>query len=419
MSSVVEVNLTGSISQKMNPAFRPLVSNKDRIQVLVGGASSSKSFSTAQKLLYKVMAEDGHKVLVVRKVAATLRHSCFDLLLAIMADWNMRALFKIMQTDLSMKCLVNGNEILFTGLDDVERLKSIHGVTDIWIEEASEITEADFNQLDLRLRGETKHKKQITLTLNPISAQHWIKKRFWDRQEDSALTHHSTYKDNRHIDADTIRRLEGITDPYFRDVYVLGKWGIFANAVFTNYVIEDFPYGEDDLENVSQGMDFGYAHASALERVGFRDGELYVFDELYGKGWTNRDFIRYMGEYFGDKAFQWPITADSAEPDRIEEWYREGYTGVTPAKKGAGSLRFGIDYLCNRRIHIHATRCPHFIAEIQQFKRREDKDGNAIDQFVELNDDTIAAVRYATEYIWSNAGSTWAPSEYSASDLGL
>ncbi|MGE9253206.1 hypothetical protein ACQKHR_26380, partial [Escherichia coli] len=63
----------------------------------------------------------------------------------------------------------------------------------------------------------------------------------------------------------------GITDPYYKRVYVEGDWGIFSNGVFHDYVIEDFEYGEDDLEAVSNGMDFGFAHASVLERVGFRD----------------------------------------------------------------------------------------------------------------------------------------------------
>lgn len=414
----ITVDLRRAISQDVNPAFQPLVWDQHRKQILVGGASSSKSYSTAQKIIYKSVAEPGHKILVVRRVAATLRHSVFDQLMRIVTRWNLGPIFRANATDLTIRCLANENVILFAGLDDVEKLKSIEGITDIWIEEASEVSEADFNQLDLRVRGETKYKKQLTLTLNPISTQHWIKKRFFDHVEQDTICHRSTYLDNLRLDADTKANLAAITDPYFKKVYVEGDWGTYGNVVFSNYVIEDFPYQEADLENVCQGMDFGFAHASAIVRAGFRDGELYVFDELYGKGWTNSDFIAYCLERWPDSR-GWPLTADSAEPDRIEEWRREGFVYIDPAKKGAGSLRYGIDYLVNRRIHIHATRCQNLAREIAAFKRREGRDGEAIDAFLEVNDDTIAALRYATEYIWSGQGGVYQPAGYALDDLGL
>ena len=162
---------------------------------------------------------------MVRKVAKTLRHSVFDLMISIINDCNMNGIFSYNRSEFLITCKINGNQIICTGLDDVEKLKSIHGITDIWVEEASEISESDFNQLDLRLRGETLHKKTITLTLNPISIKHWIKKRFFDRKENDCITHHSTYLNNEHLDEDTIKRLEQITDKYFYDVYdiVTGK----------------------------------------------------------------------------------------------------------------------------------------------------------------------------------------------------
>jgi len=402
------------IHDAVNPRFQELLSDNHRLRVLKGGAASGKSYDVAIEVLFKMLSQPGHRYLVVRKVAKTIRHSVYDLLVAIISSWRMTELFRFHQTDMMITCIVNGNVLLCAGLDDVEKLKSIHGITDIWIEEASEISETDFNQLNLRLRGETKYKKQITLTLNPISALHWIKGRFFDRHEPDTLTHHSTYKDNRFLDSDTITMLEGITDPYFRSVYVDGEWGVLGNTVFTNFVIEEFDAVE--LENVCNGMDFGWAHANALERIGFYDGELYSFDEVYGKGWTNPDFIRESAEYFGSELREWPITADSANPDKIEEWRREGYM-VDPAKKGSGSLTYGVDYLSSMRWHIHATKCPALAKEVPVFKRREDKDGNVMDAFVEINDDAIAACRYATEYIWGEPHMRIP--EWAASDLGL
>ena len=423
------IDLRG-FGKKINTHFIPLFKDKSRIQVLVGGASSSKSYSTGQKYIYKCIREKGHKILVVRKVAKTLRHSVFDLMIAIINDSNMQGLFKYNRSEFLITCIANGNEIICTGLDDVEKLKSIHGITDIWIEEASEISESDFNQLDLRLRGETLHKKTITLTLNPISIKHWIKKRFFDRKENDCITHHSTYKNNEHLDEDTKKRLAQITDPYFRSVYVLGEWGVYGNVVFSNYEIinEDFPYTEDDLENVFQGLDFGFVHAQAIERAGFKQNHkdnskiaLYCFDELHLKGRTNSQFIEDAKEYFGNKLYEMNMTADSANPDKIEEWNQNGFK-VEAAKKGSGSLRFGIEYLAGMKIYINGNKCPQLSSEITSFKRKEDKDGNATEDYVEINDDGIAALRYGSEYIWSNQQSSFydgSDEGWSLSDLGL
>jgi phage terminase large subunit len=422
------IDLRG-FGKKINTHFIPLFKDKSRIQVLVGGASSSKSYSTGQKYIYRCIREKGHKVLVVRKVAKTLRHSVFDLMVSIINDSNMRELFKYNSSELLITCLANGNQIIFTGLDDVEKLKSIHGITDIWVEEASEISESDFNQLDLRLRGETLYKKTITLTLNPISIKHWIKKRFFDRKENDCVTHHSTYLHNEHLDEDTKKRLEQITDKYFRDVYVLGQWGVYGNVVFTNYEIinENFPYIEDNLENVFQGLDFGYVHAQAIERAGFQQDHnnekeiaLYVFDELHEKNRTNAQFIEDAENYFGDKLYEMYMTADSANPDKIKEWNEKGYK-VEPAKKGDGSLRFGIEYLAGIKVYIDGNKCPEIASEIASFKRKEDKDGNVTEDYVEINDDGIAALRYGSEYIWSNVNQVFDSSGegWSLSDLGL
>jgi phage terminase large subunit len=430
VTSQPTIDLRG-FSNKINKSFIPLFKDKSRIQVLVGGASSSKSYSTGQKIIYKILRSEPNtrKILVVRKVAKTVRHSVFDLMIAILNDSaNLLKAFKVNKTDLQITCIANGNTIIFTGLDDVEKLKSIHGITDIWIEEASEITESDFNQLDLRLRGETKYKKQITLTLNPISIKHWIKKRFFDRKENDCITHRSTYKDNEHLDKDTIQRLEQITDKYFYTVYVLGEWGVYGNVVFSNYEICDFDYTEDDLENVFNGMDFGYVHAQVIERAGFHEDmndpehkiALYVFDELYEKNKTNEQFIEDAIDHFGDDLYSWQITADSAYPAYIAQWQEKGFR-VEGSKKGKDSVKFGIEYLTGMKIYIHRTKCAKLAEEIPSFKRREDKDGEVTEDFVSVFDDGIAALRYGSEYIWSNQGMylDYSDNGISASDLGL
>lgn len=401
----------------VNENFYPLLFDENRLEVLVGGASSGKSYFVAQKIIYKTVAEKGHRYLVCRKVKKDVRHSCYDLLKATIHNFGLDDLFLYNDTETIIKCRLNNNDIIGVGLDDVDKLKSFHDPTDFWLEEADQATERDLNQLLLRLRGDTSFVKQGILTMNPIWAGHWIKKRFFDRTEKNCITNRSTYKTNRFLDKQTIRQLEDVADPYFKQVYVNGDWGVYGNVVFTNYTIETFDYTAEDLENVVTGMDFGYSHASAIIRCGFKDGELYVFDELYGKNWTNSDFIENATEYFGTDGIFMRITADSAEPDRIEEWNKAGWR-VYPAKKGAGTLKFGIDYLCRQRIHIHEKRCANLAKEIQTFHRREDRNGEATEDFVEVNDDCIAALRYATEQLWNDTGGGFI-SEYDISELGL
>jgi len=413
------VNLTGFISQKMNPIFRPLVADRTPLQVLVGGANSSKSYSYAQKVIYHTLTEKYSRYLALRKVKKDVKHSVYDTLREVIVNSNLEGLFKYNDTESNITCKINNNDILGVGLDDVNKLKSFNNPTGFWAEEADQMIPDDIQQLELRLRGPQGCLLQGGLTFNPISAQHWIKLKYFNNKLPNVLTHHSTYKDNIFLTDAIIKRMEAITDPYYYKVYVLGEWGIFSNGVFSNYIIEDFDYTEDDLENVSNGVDFGFAHASSLERCGFKDGELYFFDETYGKGWVNKDFMDAIVNQYGDVVYSWPITADSAEPDRIEEFRRSGFRNINEAKKGPGSLKYGVDYLVSKKIHIHASKCPNLAREIQLFKRRVDKDGNAIDAFVEINDDCIAAARYATEYIWSNTGMVYYEPTYSLGDLGL
>ena len=379
---------------EMNKAFASFLGNRSRYEIFYGGAGSGKSVFIAQRLLMRTLGEPGHKTLVVRKVAKTNRHSTFALIVGIISSWKVTALFKINKSDMEILCEGNGNQIIFAGLDDVEKLKSIAGITDIWVEEASEITQEDFQQLDLRLRGKSPWAHQITLTFNPVSALSWLKPFFFDTQRDNCVIHKSTYKDNRFLDDEYKKVIEDLKnqDHTYYQIYGLGEWGVLGNLVFHNYVFEDIPYKEEDFDAVYQGLDFGFNHPSALVRVGFKDEELYVFDELYEKGLTNAELIQEVGKII-DKRKQ--ITADSAEPARIKEFRQAGYN-VVPSVKGTGSVKDGIDWLKRHKIHI-SKKCPNLLAEMQQYSYKKDKDGNVLDEPIEFKDDAIAALRYAIE----------------------
>lgn len=219
-----------------NEKFARMIFDKHRYLVFKGGGGSGKSIYTGRHILERCTSEPGHRWLVVRKVGRTLRESCFEQLRSQAYEHYADSVDFIPRGksgDMYIR-LTNGSEIIFSGLDDVEKLKSIYDITGIWIEEASELDEADFNQLDIRLRTEFKYHLQLILTFNPISITHWLKRRFFDKRDPQATVHESTYKDNRFLRPEAIRVLEGFkdTDPYYYMVYCLGQWGVTGKTVF-------------------------------------------------------------------------------------------------------------------------------------------------------------------------------------------
>ena len=266
------------LGRETNPAFLPLFFDEHRYLVLCGGGGSGKSIFAGRKVLERVTAERGHRWLVCRKVARTLRDSCFAQLRGQLAEHYPKSGVKI-NTSYMRMTFPNGSVILFAGLDDVEKLKSIYDITGIWVEEASEITEADFNQLDIRLRGETKYYKQIILSFNPISITHWLKRRFFDTPDERATTHRSTYKDNRFLDEEAIRTLEAFkdTDPYYYQVYCLGEWGVTGRTVFDGQAVSE------RLSRIPQPVKRGFwdysEDMSEVEWTEDKDGPVQIFRE--------------------------------------------------------------------------------------------------------------------------------------------
>ena len=226
------------LSESSNSSFMPLFLDEHRYLILKGGGGSGKSIFAGRKVLERCIRESGHRFLVCRKVARTLRESCFRQLCGQLAEQYPTEKVKINKSDMGIS-FQNGSEIIFNGLDDVEKLKSIYHITGIWVEEASEISESDFNQLDIRLRGETREYQQIILTFNPVSIRHWLKRRFFDRTDERARTHESTYLDNRFLDANAVQTLQGFaeTDEYYYQVYCLGMWGVSGKTVFDGKAI--------------------------------------------------------------------------------------------------------------------------------------------------------------------------------------
>jgi len=277
------------VRQPRNLSHKPFFEDKARWLVSYGGAGSSKSYSTAQKILLdRIMQEEGHRYLVVRKVAKTLRVSVFQLFKDIIVQLDEYDNFKINKTDMTIEYIPNGSQLLFFGLDDIEKLKSIQGITSIWIEEASECEQGDILELNRRLRGYTPYYKQIILTFNPISHLHWLKAHFFDNEATKASIYKTTYLDNKFIDDEYKEQIEDIKnyDLQQYNIYALGEWGVLN----TNIIYHNFSFTKhttqltiNDFEVLHCGVDFNVGGCVCVI-CGILDNKVYVVD-----GWSVYD----------------------------------------------------------------------------------------------------------------------------------
>lgn len=224
----------------VNDAYIPFLDSQERIQIFYGGSSSGKSFFLSQRCIMDVIK--GRNYLVVRQVGVTIRNSVFNQLVKTIGEFGLNHMFSVSLGTLSITYLPTGKQILFSGLDDVEKLKSVTprvGVlTDVWIEEATEVDKGSYKQLTKRLRGivkgddgkENNIPKRITFSFNPVLQTHWIYKEFFGKWDDSKniyrekdlLIRKTTYKDNKFLTDDDITALENEPDKYFYEVYTLG-----------------------------------------------------------------------------------------------------------------------------------------------------------------------------------------------------
>ncbi len=350
------------------------------------------------------MADKGRNLVCVRKSDVTNRDSTFAELVSAINTLGVEKYWSIRYSPLTLTC-INGNSIIFRGVNDErqrEKLKSITfangDLTDVWIEEATELAQSDIEIIDDRLRGKLPDGLfyQIKMTFNPVSSSHWIKKIYFDISDENVLTHHSTYLDNRFIDEAYRRRMERrkLVDPAGYQIYGLGNWGEVGGLILSNYVIEDFDIKADKFDTVRNAQDFGYNHANCILQVGFKDGEMYVCKELYEYEKDTSELIDLADKKNFDK--QIIMWCDSAEPDRIKMWKKAGYKAKA-VKKGNGSVKAQIDYLKQVKIHIHPS-CINTIKEIRQWKwYKNENTGEYEDKPVEFMDDAMATLRYSIE----------------------
>lgn len=316
--------------------------------------------------------------------------------------------WKINRSPLQLTCKANGNQIIFRGMNDDrqrEKLKSITfpkgKLTDVWLEEATEFTQADLEIIDDRLRGELPVGQfyQIRMTFNPVNKNHWIKKVFFDMPDYNVLTHHSTYLQNRFIDEAYKQRMERrkLVDPEGYQIYGLGEWGEIGGLILHNWEIKEISQNLNDYDDVAIGQDFGFNHANAILLLGIKDDNIYILDEIYLFEKDTSEIIQEaIAHALPRNKDMW---CDSAEPDRIKMWQKAGFYRAEGVNKGgsAGSVKAQIDWLKQRHIYVH-PHCINTIAEMQQWKwKKDERTGEYLDEPVPFQDDAMAALRYGVE----------------------
>lgn len=360
-----------------------LSETESRINLLCGGAGSSKSYSVAQWIIKKSYEEQNKRILVTRKTLPSLRITAYRLILDLLQQYGLP--YNLNKSELVITTPTR-SEILFKSLDEPEKIKSAE-FNYIWIEEATEITIDDYRQLNLRLRRQNNQINQMFLSFNPISRLNWIYTELVTKPDNDLAIHRSTYKDNPFLACEYIREIEDLINQdmnYYR-VYALGEWGVLENIIYMNYdIIKQVPGNPDD---VIYGVDFGFNNPSTIVKIVIKDNEYYIEEKLYESGLTNSQLIQHMNTLVDNGCL---IYADSAEPARIEEICNNGFVCM-PAEK---DVQDGIDFCKRHHLHI-SEQSPNLIKELQGYKWKEDKDGNVLDEPVKFNDHLMDAMRYA------------------------
>lgn len=379
-----------SLQKAIGKNYADFWNKKKRYRVCKGSRGSKKSKTAALNMIHRLFEYPESNGLCVRRYSNTLRDSVYSDLKWAIHRLGLDAYFDCTVSPMQITRRSTGQKILFRGLDDGLKITSISvdkGVLCwVWIEEAYEITnEDDFNKLDLSIRGEVPegYFKQITLTFNPWSATSWLKARFFDTPDDDTFTQTTTWECNEWLDeADRNIFLKmKKNNPRRYRIEGEGEWGIADGLIYTNVVFEDFNIDEiRSIKGIKSAfnLDFGFTDPNAFvcEMVDNAAMKIYIFDEWYRTGVTNKiiaQAIKDMG--YGGQT----IVCDCAEPKSIAELQDEGIK-AEPSRKGKDSVNHGIQLIQNYQIVVHRRRCPEFAKEISNYCWSKDKDGKPTDK---------------------------------------
>ena len=382
---------------------------KGRYRVVKGGRGSKKSTTTALWIIYNMMKYPLANTLVIRRVFNTHKDSTYTQLKWASNVLKVSHLWKFSKSPLEATYIPTGQKILFRGLDDPMSITSItveHGhLCWCWFEEAFQVmNEDDFNKVDMSIRGELPkgYFKQITLSFNPWSEKHWLKKRFFDIEDEDVLAITTNYACNEFLGEDDKKLFEKmkINNPRRYNIEGLGNWGIAEGLVYSNFEDLDFDIEEiKKRKNIKSafGLDFGYTNdptAFICLLVDLDNMEIFIFDEHYQKAMSNKmivDMIKYKG-YAKER-----IIGDSSEPKSIDDIKKQGIYRIKGARKGKDSILNGIQYIQDFKIYVH-PKCENTLIELSNYVW-DTKDGNAINKPIDDYNHLMDALRYSLEDI--------------------
>ena len=387
------------------PVYLPGVGDwEKRYMVFYGGAGSGKSFFVAQSLIYKAL-KDKRKILVLRKVNRTTKNSTFQLLLDTLERYKILSYCNINKTDYTIT-LPNGSVFLCMGLDDPEKIKSITGLTDAWLEEATEFTLDDFSQVDLRIRDPQAKYQQIYLSYNQVSRASWCYLHlFADNSElddfrKEVKVIHTNYLDNpflpqKYIDA--LLLMKSRNEVYYK-IYALGEFGSLDKLVYNNWQSYDFDVKA--LKGIHLcGLDFGYTHdptAFVSSILVEEEHRIYVCQEWGGPGYLNDQIANHLKDMGFSKSL---IIADSAEQKSIDEIKKLGISRIKPCVKGQGSILQGIQKLQQYELIINPA-CSNTIEELENYSWKKDKQTNEyINEPIDSWNHYLDALRYSIQCV--------------------
>lgn len=399
------MNIELKLSRRLfNEVYFPyLFDYQHRYEVYYGSAGSGKSHFVFQKIVVKALNKK-RKVLVIRRYGNSNLNSTFQMTLDTLSKFKMLSLCNVNKSTLTIT-LPNGSVFIFSGCDDAEKLKSITGITDIVVEEATELTVDDVDQLDLRLRAK-KDNLQMFFMFNPVSKTNWVYKRWFADGvtvgEDTFVLK-TTYLDNAFLPQSYIDTLEQmrVNNPTYYRIYALGEFCSLDKLVFDNWILKEFDHTQIDGQ-LAIGIDFGFTNdlctivSSVIDE---QNKKIYVFDAWGDKGITNQVLAEILIQKGYAKSV---IIADSAEPKSIEELKRAGIRRIKGSQKGADSILYGIETLKSYQIIVN-PKCKGLIEEFQNYSWQKDKLTNEyVNKPVDKYNHYIDALRYSLQCLGNN-----------------
>lgn len=350
-----------------------------RISVHQGGSRSGKTYSICEGLIALAGLNRFSEPMVFtisRKTLVALKASALRDFIEILQK---QELYRKQNHNLSKNEYLLYNTLFeFIGVDEPQKIRGRKRAV-LFMNEANEFTWQDFVQFNLRTTG------RIIMDYNPSDELHWIYDKILPRKDCEFFK--TTYLNNPFLPDELRNEIEGLrdVDDNLWRVFGLGERGSSRATIYNHWnLCEQLPEGGEDI----YGLDFGFNNPTALVQLRIKDDEIYAHELMYQSGLTNSDLLQWLPKLITNRQAQ--IFADAAEPQRIEEIYRQGFN-IKPADK---SVKDGIDRIRRAKLHI-TSNSVNLLKEIKSYKYQEDKDGKILEEPVKLNDHLCDALRYA------------------------